>query len=291
MLSRTLNRLWTWVTQPKVRLEANFPWTLGKSLKTYGIASLFYLVGTVVPMMVLSAIFRLVLSTYPGLFANLSEQGFLLIIVCMALVCFITGFAAEVWYIRRKLKFEKFSFKKTLALNLDSLKGSWWAAIWRAFVAFAFVIAITQVVEKALPVSHVSDPAAEFAKSLSGIPAMLFVFLGVVVAPFVEEIVFRGFLFNALRTSFRSDKGLRFFRNMGLGDLAASLASGVVFGLFHMNFMQFPALNWAALPIYTVTGMVLAESYRRSGTLWVPILVHAFNNLTVMAMTYLVLSH
>lgn len=289
MLSRTLNRLWTWVAKPQVRLEANFPWTLGKSLKTYGIASLFYLIGTVVPMMVLSAVFRLVLSTYPGLFANLSEQGFLLIIVCMALVCFITGFAAEVWYIRRKLKIEKFSFKKTLALNLESLKGSWWAATWRALVAFVFVVAITQVVEIALPVSHVSDPAAEFAKSLSGIPALLFVFLGVIVAPLVEEIVFRGFLFNALRTSFRSEKGLGFFRHAGLGDLAASLTSGVVFGLFHMNFMQFPALNWAALPIYTVTGMVLAESYRRSGTLWVPILVHAFNNLTVMAITYLVL--
>lgn len=289
MLSRTLNRLWTWVAKPQVRLEANFPWTLGKSLKTYGIASLFYLIGTVAPMMVLSAVFRLVLSTYPGLFANLSEQGFLLIIVCMALVCFITGFAAEVWYIRRKLKIEKFSFKKTLALNLESLKGSWWAATWRALVAFVFVVAITQVVEIALPVSHVSDPAAEFAKSLSGIPALLFVFLGVIVAPLVEEIVFRGFLFNALRTSFRSEKGLGFFRHAGLGDLAASLTSGVVFGLFHMNFMQFPALNWAALPIYTVTGMVLAESYRRSGTLWVPILVHAFNNLTVMAITYLVL--
>jgi membrane protease YdiL (CAAX protease family) len=290
MLSHTLSRLWTWVTKPQVRLEANFPWTLGKSLKTYGIASLFYLVGTVVPMMLLSAVFRFLLSSYPELFVNLSEQGFLLIVVIMALVCFITGFAAEVWYIRRKLKLEKFSFKKTLALNLNSLDGSWWAATWRALAGFAVVVFVTQVVEKALPVSHVTDPAAEFAKSLSGIPALLFVFLGVVVAPFVEEIVFRGFLFNALRTSFRSDNGLRFFRNVGLGDLGASLVSGLVFGLFHMNFMQFPALNWAALPIYTVTGMVLAESYRRSGSLWVPILVHAFNNLTVMALTYLVLS-
>ena len=289
MFSRTLNRLWTWLTMPEVRLEANFPWTLGKSLKTYGIASLFYLVGTVVPMLLLSGLFRLVLSSFPELFTNMSEQGFLLIVVGMALVCFVTGFAAELWYIRRTLKVENFGFKKTLALNLNSLNGSWWAAIWRAFVAFIFVVAVTQVVEQALPVTHVSDPAAEFAKSLSGVPAWLFVFLGVIVAPFVEEIVFRGFLFNALRTSFRSDSGLRFFGNVGLGDLAAALTSGLVFGLFHMNFMQFPALNWAALPIYTVTGMVLAESYRRSGSLWVPILVHAFNNLTVMVLTFFVL--
>lgn len=287
MFFRTLSRLWTLLAEPTVRLEANFPWTLGKSLKTYGIASLFYLVGTVVPMLLFSALFKLILASFPELFSTMSEQGFLLIIVVMALVCFVTGFAAEVWYIRRKLKVEKFSFKKTLALNLNSLQGSWWAAIWRAVVGFAVVVAVTQVVERALPVSHVTDPAAEFAKSLSGIPALLFVFLGVVVAPIVEEIVFRGFLFNALRTSFRSDKALRLFRHVEMGDLAAGLASGLVFGLFHMNFMQFPALNWAALPIYTVTGMVLAESYRRSGSLYVPILVHAFNNLTVMALTYL----
>ncbi len=187
MLSRTLSHLRNLVTNPTVRLEANFPWTLGKSLKTYGIASLFYLVGTVVPMLLFSAAFKLILSNFPGLFSNLSEQGFLLIIVVMALVCFVTGFAAELWYIRRKLKLEKFSFKKTLALHLDSLNGSWWAAFWRALIGFVCVVVVTQVVEKALPVSHVSDPAAEFAKSLSGIPALLFVFLGVVVAPFVEE--------------------------------------------------------------------------------------------------------
>jgi membrane protease YdiL (CAAX protease family) len=287
-MSGRFSNFWNWLFKPQIRLEANFPWTLGKSLKTYGIASLIYLAGTTLPMMLLSLIFRMVLSTFPELFTNLSEQGFLLIIVVMAVVCFISGFAAEVWYLRRRLKLEQFSFKKTLALNLDSLKGSRWAAIWRALLAFVAIIAVTQVVERLLPVSHVVDPAAEFARSLSGIPALLFVFLGVIVAPIVEEIVFRGFLYNALRTSFLSDKAMRFFGKRELADLAAAFMSALVFGLFHMNFMQFPALNWAALPIYTVTGMVLSESYRRSGSLYVPILVHAFNNLTVMALTYLV---
>lgn len=287
-LSNFARRFWNLLTKPTVRLKSDFPWTLGKSLRTYGIASLFYLVGTVVPLMVMSAMFKSVLSNFPELFTDMSEQGFLLIVVAMALVCFITGFAAEVWYIRRKLAAEKFSFRDTLALHLESLNGSLWAAVWRALLSFALVIGVTQVVEKLLPVSHVVDPAAEFAKSLSGIPALMFVFLGVVVAPVVEEIVFRGFLYNALRTSFRSEKSLRIFGSAELGDFAAAASSGLVFGLFHMNFMQFPALNWAALPIYMVTGMVLSESYRRSGSLYVPILVHAFNNLTVMALTYLV---
>jgi len=289
MNGQFLTRLWNLVFKPTVRLEANFPWTLGKSLKTYGIASLIYLVGTTVPMMILTAVFRFVLGAYPELFTNLSEQGFLLIIVVMAVICFVSGFAAEVWYIRRRLKLDKFSFKDTLALNLNSLKGSWWAAIWRALLAFGAIALLTQVVEYFLPVSHVVDPAAEFARSLSGVPALLFVFLGVVVAPIVEEIVFRGFLYNALRTSFRSERGLAVFgNNKEWGDLAAAFASALIFGLFHMNFMQFPALNWATLPLYTVTGMLLAESYRRSGSLYVPMLVHAFNNLTVMALTYLV---
>lgn len=286
-LNRTVANLWSCLVAPRIRLEANFPWTLGKSLRTYGVASLFYLAGTLVPLFLFSAFFKFAIGRYPALFGDLSESAFLLLIVSVAVVSFISGFAAELWYIRRKLQGENFGFRKTLALNLDSLKGSWWAVIWRALVAFGLVIIITQVVEMSLPVSKIHDPAAEFAKSLSGIPALLFMFLGVVLAPFLEEVVFRGFLYNALRTSFRSATGVKFFRHLEVSDYSAALASGLIFGLFHMNFMQFPNLNWFALPVYAVTGLVLSESYRRSGTLYVPIAVHALNNLTVMAMTYL----
>ncbi|MBC7996590.1 MAG: CPBP family intramembrane metalloprotease [Leptolyngbya sp.] len=287
MLTRLFQNLWSALVAPKIRLEANFPWTLGKSLRTYGVASLFYLAGTLVPLFLFSALFKVAIDRYPAFFGNLSESGFLLMIVCVAIASFISGFAAELWYIRLKLEGENFSFRKTLALNLDSLKGSWWSVLWRAFVAFGLVIVVTQVVEMCLPVSKIHDPAAEFAKSLTGIPALLFMFLGVVLAPFLEEVVFRGFLYNALRTSFRSEKGVKFFRHFEVSDYSAALASGVIFGLFHMNFMQFPNLNWYALPVYAVTGLVLSESYRRSGSLYVPIAVHALNNLTVMAMTYL----
>ena len=78
----------------------------------------------------------------------------------------------------------------------------------------------------------------------------------VVVAPLVEEIVFRGLLFGALAPR--------------IGVLAAALVSALVFGAVHGDPVLFPTI--AAL------GFVSAIAYAATGNLWVSITLHALNN-------------
>ncbi|OYV27656.1 MAG: hypothetical protein B7W98_01320, partial [Parcubacteria group bacterium 20-58-5] len=51
-------------------------------------------------------------------------------------------------------------------------------------------------------------------------------------------------------------------------------------GLAHMNL--------AGLPLYVVSGMVFAEAYRRSGSLYVPMIGHFINNGVLMLLMMLV---
>ena len=85
----------------------------------------------------------------------------------------------------------------------------------------------------------------------------LFAIATVGSAPIAEEIFFRGFIFGGLRR--------------GMGFLPASLISGGLFSVAHTN---------AGLVIpFTLVGMVMANTYERSGTLYASITVHFFFNL------------
>lgn len=83
----------------------------------------------------------------------------------------------------------------------------------------------------------------------------------VIIAPLVEEIIFRGFLYRNLRD--------------GVGKGLAIVISGVIFSAVHMH----PTLF---LPLAGL-GIGLALLYEWTGSLWVPILAHmAFNLLTLI---------
>ncbi|HEV8020662.1 MAG TPA: type II CAAX endopeptidase family protein [Candidatus Lustribacter sp.] len=84
-----------------------------------------------------------------------------------------------------------------------------------------------------------------------------FTFLAVVAAPFMEEFIFRGFLFNAL---------LRY-----MPVWVAAVLSGLVFGISHGSLSAF-------LPL-AASGVVLAYVYVRSGSLTASMLTHALFNL------------
>jgi membrane protease YdiL (CAAX protease family) len=77
-------------------------------------------------------------------------------------------------------------------------------------------------------------------------------------APVMEEFIFRGVLYSV---------AARFTH-----PLYACAASSVLFGVIHGNLM-------GLLPL-SVLGVLFVEAYRRSGTLLVPILMHAGYNLT-----------
>jgi uncharacterized protein len=83
-----------------------------------------------------------------------------------------------------------------------------------------------------------------------------FFLVGVVFAPFVEEIFFRGFLFQGFRQKY--------------GWVSAMLVSSVIFGAAHLD----PA---ALIPTF-VLGLVLAYLFHRSNSLWPGIILHLLIN-------------
>jgi uncharacterized protein len=96
-----------------------------------------------------------------------------------------------------------------------------------------------------------------------------------VLAPFVEELFFRGFVFGLYR------------RRQPLW--VAYLASSVLFTLLHlepgrMNFAQMAGLSVGILML----ALLLAWLYQRTGSLYPGILAHAVNNATGLILFYAV---
>jgi membrane protease YdiL (CAAX protease family) len=89
-----------------------------------------------------------------------------------------------------------------------------------------------------------------------------FTFLATIAAPFMEEFVYRGFLFNAVAR----------YAPVWL----AAIVSGVLFGVSHGSSSAF-------LPL-AASGVVLAYVYQRSGSLTASMLTHALFNLVNVAL-------
>ena len=88
------------------------------------------------------------------------------------------------------------------------------------------------------------------------------VFGGVVVAPLVEEIFFRGFVFAGLKK--------------GYGWKTAMLTSAARFALIHLRPLAMP-------PIFLL-GLVFAHLYQRSGSVWPAVILHILvNGLALVA--------
>jgi uncharacterized protein len=86
-------------------------------------------------------------------------------------------------------------------------------------------------------------------------------FFGILAAPVIEELLFRGFIQPAVRTSF--------------GKLRAILISGLLFATVHLNVYVF-------LQIFLL-GLLLAYLFEKTGSLIAPITVHIFHNTATLA--------
>ena len=89
-----------------------------------------------------------------------------------------------------------------------------------------------------------------------------------IVAPFAEELAFRGVLFPWLRAR--------------LGLPAAAVLSALCFAFLHGVILLVPAL--------TVIGIALALIYERSGSLWPAIVTHGVFNALMIAALYAALA-
>ena len=94
---------------------------------------------------------------------------------------------------------------------------------------------------------------------------IIIVFVAVVIAPLLEEMLFRGFV----QTTIRSFFGIR------NGAWPAIAASSVFFAIMHADPGHWPALF--------VLGVCLGYSYEKSGSLFRPIFIHLFFNACSVA--------
>ena len=98
-------------------------------------------------------------------------------------------------------------------------------------------------------------------------------FAAIIYAPIMEEILFRGYFYGLLKNK---------------SVILAIFVSGLLFGFAHMATGSFTLTDLAFLPSYTVLGMIIAYSYSKSETIFVPILLHFLNNflgLLIMSLT------
>ncbi len=97
----------------------------------------------------------------------------------------------------------------------------------------------------------------------SSFPIALF-FGGAIVAPLIEEIFFRGFIFSGLRNRWDWKR--------------AAATSAVLFALAHI-------LPTSLLPIF-ILGIIFAFLYQASGSIWPAILMHGLTNSMALSVAY-----
>lgn len=266
------------LVHPTIRLKAStdFPLT-GKALGiAYVVGFVLFIVGSVIPALLFVGLVALLLNTTNNetavrmldfLFQHSGEPKSITIALMMV-SSFAGGFAAQMSFLSWLLRRRGYKLSQVVGLSTLSLRGrtalhTAWNIIWRAAVVFALVLGGEMLLNMVLPMPE--QPTVEFARKMSGGTIWVFFVIAAIAAPLLEEFCFRGVLFQALRATFHRRKWAR-------ADLLAVTISGAVFALWHMQFHPVQLL------VLFLMGCVLAETFRRTGTLWTSIALHALNN-------------
>lgn len=151
--------------------------------------------------------------------------------------------------------------------------GFWKATGWVSLTVFGVLCvcaAMTQLhLDKLIMELTGSPEQQEVVQSMmdgNAAQKLILAVAAIVMAPIGEEVCFRGFIYNILRSR--------------AGVWAAALATGLLFGVVHCSLVQL-------LPL-TVFGVLQCLLYEKSRTLLLPMAVHAvFNSLNVMVILLL----
>ncbi len=242
-------------------------------------------------------------------------------VMTLSTVAFVMGFGMQMRSIDRSLRQAGQSLRQFMALNVDKRRGrTWWITslkvLWPALLALALFQPVEWAVIQVLGPS--SQATVEMARKATGSNFLMFAIMAAIGAPIFEELVFRGFLFQVLRGGLKmalpavelvtvptsgNYLGLRrawaltdnFVRNTShntgafvhrvLGgrrsELTAVLLSSFMFAILHLQFQP------SALVLLFLLGCIHAELYRRTGSLYCSMLLHAFNNGIAVFMLWL----
>lgn len=144
------------------------------------------------------------------------------------------------------------------------------------FLCFPLVVASSQLAQiflkKIGKMEAIQDQVAvEQFKLVKDKPylMLIFAFLLIVLVPFIEEVLFRGFLQNRLKKSF--------------GVKVAIILTSMIFALFHFSASQ----SWGNLELMIslfLLACFLGYLYERQQSIWAPVVLHGtFNAISVIA--------
>jgi membrane protease YdiL (CAAX protease family) len=182
----------------------------------------------------------LLYSASRGFGSQLAQSAALILIQLVYLIPVLTVFA----YRRissKSIGFGKFKWE-TLGLGCGLLVGSF------------ILIFIHNSILTLLGISTQGEEILQIFGQLNS--PIWFVIVGVVFAPFVEEVFFRGFLFQGFRQRY--------------GWVRGALLSSVVFAVGHLD----PV---ALIPTF-ILGCVLAYMYHRTNSVWPGVILHFLVN-------------
>jgi membrane protease YdiL (CAAX protease family) len=138
----------------------------------------------------------------------------------------------------------------------------------------------------AIASSRVKDaehaPIQEFFKSRNG--AMLLMGMAVLIAPLVEETIFRGYLYPVLAriiTAIAQFFGMEFSIAIRTGVVASVLTTGLLFGLMHA-----PQLgrNWPLVGLLIFVGVIFTFARAWTGTVVASFFLHlGYNSMIALA--------
>ncbi len=138
-------------------------------------------------------------------------------------------------------------------------------SLFAGLIAFYGLNELLYRVSSALLDSHVNLNDVTITAQAGIAPHMMAVIL-ILLAPFVEEVLFRGLIFGSLRKNSR---------------VVAYIISAVLFAFGHVLRQVTLGLDLGALTLifqYLAPGLVFAWVYERAGNIWPSVLLHALVN-------------
>lgn len=135
----------------------------------------------------------------------------------------------------------------------------------RSFVLFMGLTVVLAAILPVLQVESLVNPGNEALLALTGADLRVTFALAIFIAPILEETLFRGVLFGALR---------------GKNAPAAYVVSCLAFSLAQLwPYAQQGSQIWLLVLQYLPVNIALCYAYEKTGCLWTPILFHMMNNM------------
>jgi len=160
------------------------------------------------------------------------------------------------------------SFVRFLHFGLSNL----W--VMPAGYAIRFALSIPVVILVTLLIPDISSPNQDAVQEIIYQDFLASIVMAVVLAPFVEEVLFRSVLFAPIR------KVSRF---------GAYFVSTLLFAFLHISFFLFfaPSVNLLlVMLLYVPAGIALCWAYEKSGSVWTAIFLHALMNLIAILLSF-----